>query len=210
MDPITSLFKYRPKKEYICKESGLPWLKLSIDVPVQDIYNEYKNCEDLIVKHRNNDKWANLTHTGWHSATLYGVSTQTTTASNEAHGWTDLAIQCPITVDWIKKNFIINESTGRIRFMVLKPGGYILPHVDREEKGLGEINVAITQPKGCTFRFLDKGNIPFKAGDAFIIDTSNRHLVWNDSEETRLHIILHTKTSDKIIEDSYANCYYST
>ena len=209
MDAITSLLKYRPKKEYICKESGLPWLKLNIDVPIQNIYKEYKDCKDLFVKHRNKDKWANLTHTGWYSATLYGVNTQTTTASSQAHDWTDLAKQCPMTVDWIKKNFIIDESTGRIRFMVIEPGGYILPHVDKKEKGLGAINVAITQPKGCSFRFLDKGTIPFNAGDAFIIDTSNRHLVWNKSKETRLHIILHTKISDKIIEESYADCFYS-
>ena len=128
MDPITSLFKYRPKKEYICKESGLPWLKLSIDVPVQDIYNEYKNCEDLIVKHRNNDKWANLTHTGWHSATLYGVSTQTTTASNEAHGWTDLAIQCPITVDCL---LAVALFTAALAPLLPVPCSYITPSISQ-------------------------------------------------------------------------------
>ena len=73
-----------------------------------------------------------------------------------------------------------------------------------------EINVAITQPKGCVFRFLDRGTIPFCEGDAYIIDTSNKHLVWNNSDQYRLHMILHTDIEDKILEDSYANRFYST
>jgi len=94
--------------------------------------------------------------------------------------------------------------------MLLEPGGYILPHADRSQRGLREINVAITQPQGCCFRFLDRGTIPFEVGSAFIIDTSNRHTVWNNSDEYRLHIILHTQISDKILEDSYADSFYST
>lgn len=210
MDPIQSLFKFRPKKDYICNNSGLPWLKLKLQVPVNDIYKEYLKCKSLFVKHRNKDTWANISHSEWYSATLYGVDTNITTQSEDEHNWTDLKKYCPTTKEWIEQNFIIDDSTGRIRFMLLKPGGYILPHKDRDNTGLKEINVAIKQPEGCIFRFLDKGNIPFKAGDAFIIDTSNRHLVWNNTNEDRLHIILHTKISDEIIEKSYADCFYST
>jgi len=209
---MQSLLNFRPNREYICYHSGLAWLKLDLKmpVPVNDIFNEYLNCSNDFVNHRSHDTWAKLSHKGWKSAVIYGVDTATTEETNSLHDWTELSHRCPLTTQWIKDNFIINSSTGRIRFMLLEPGGYILPHSDRQQPGLQEINVAITQPKGCCFRFLDKGTVPFSEGDAFILDTSNRHLVWNNSDQFRLHIILHTKVDDKILEDSYANCFYST
>jgi hypothetical protein len=207
---MESLLKFRPKKDYICNKTGLAWLKLDITVPVEEIHNEFKNCADQVVSHRSNDEWANLSHKGWCSATLYGVNSTTTTNSNLQHSWTKLADQCPKTTKWINNNFTISKSTGRIRFMLLEPGGYILPHHDRDNSGLREVNVAITQPNGCVFRFLDRGTIPFCEGDAYIIDTSNKHLVWNNSDQYRLHMILHTHIEDKILEDSYANRFYST
>lgn len=210
MEALQSLFKFKPKKDYIINKTGLAWLKIDIPVPTDIIHEEYKKCTNFLVKHRAKDSWAKLTHKGWRSATLYGVDSSTTTNSNLKHNWTDLSEQCPETTNWIKENFIINEKTGRIRFMLLEPGGYILPHSDKTETGLQGINVAITQPIGCTFRFLDRGTIPFRPGDAFIIDTSNRHLVWNNSNEYRLHMILHAGVPDKVIENSYANCFYST
>ena len=209
MKAIASFLKYRPKKEFIIK-SGLPWLQLDIDVPARDIFSEFIKIEDQLVLHREQDKFGSLTHNGWKSATLYGVSTTQTTDSNKLHTWTDLANSCPITVNWIKENFIVNEKTGRIRFMFLPPGGYILPHKDRDSTKLSEINIAITNPKGCVFRFMDRGTIPFASGTGFIIDTSNKHMVFNDSQEPRLHMILHTEVSNEIIERSYEKCYYST
>ena len=101
----------------------------------------------------------------------------TTTEANEGHHtWTSVADQCPQTKQWIQQNFIINKQTGRIRFMYLEPGGWIMPHKDRDVHKLYEINVAITNPKGCVFRMLERGNIPFAPGKAFIIDTANKHL----------------------------------
>jgi len=207
---IRSLLKFRPSSDYIRNDTGLPWLRLNIDVPVSDIRTEYEQNAEFLISHRSQDSWANMSHKGWKSAVLYGVDTHITTNSDLPHDWTSLSYNCPKTTHWIKDNFIINEKTERIRFMLLEPGGYILPHADRSQRGLREINVAITQPQGCCFRFLDRGTIPFEVGSAFIIDTSNRHTVWNNSDEYRLHIILHTQISDKILEDSYADSFYST
>jgi hypothetical protein len=207
---IQSLLKFRPSSDYIRNDTGLPWLKLNIDVPVNDIKKEYEQNTEFLVSHRSEDSWGNMSHKGWKSATIYGVDTHITTRTDDFHDWTSLSYKCPKTVQWIKDNFIINEKTRRIRFMLLEPGGFILPHADRSNTGLVEINVAITQPQNCCFRFLDRGTIPFEVGSAFIIDTSNRHMVWNNSDQYRLHMILHTRISNKILEDSYANSFYTT
>ena len=70
--------------------------------------------------------------------TIYGVNTQTTTERRK-NIWR--------TVDWIKENFIIDESTGRIRFMVIEPRWLYFAYVDKKEKGLGEVNEALHKPK---------------------------------------------------------------
>jgi hypothetical protein len=93
--------------------------------------------------------------------------------------------------------------------MLLESNGFILPHTDRDSKQLKEINVAIYQPNDCWFKFIKNGIIPFQSGEAYLIDTSNEHIVVNQSKEDRLHIILHTDIEDRIIEESYAISYHN-
>lgn len=207
---IDQYIKDQPKANWILENSQLPWLQLQIMVPINEIFQEWKAVENKAVAHRDSDSLYNLKNKGWKSLTLYGVSSSITTATiDQPLSWTDTADSCPVTIDWIKKNFIINEYTGRIRFMFLEPGGYILPHVDRQNSRLSEINVAITQPIGCHFKFKNYGIIPFTSGSAFIIDTSKEHAVYNKSNEPRLHIILHTKVNEQLLEKSYGHCYHS-
>lgn len=198
-----------PKANWILKQSGLPWLKLQISTPFNDILNEWKNVKHLAVNHRESDQFYNLKNKGWKSLTLFGASSTTTEKTNEEYNWTDISIQCPKTVNWIKENFIIDNNTGRIRFMFLEPNGYILPHKDTNERGLFPINVAISQPENCYFKFANYGIIPFKNGESYLIDTSYEHAVYNKSDFERLHIILHTKINEKIVENSYATCYHN-
>lgn len=204
---ITSFLKHRPNANKIKNEFGLPWLKLDINVPYKDILDEFKQIEHELILHRANDNVLGQTHKGWKSLTLYGADKHITEQTNDPYNWQSL--NCPKTIKWIKENFIISETTGRIRFMYIEPGGYILPHHDRETKKLSEINVAISNPQGCTFRFVERGNIPFEDGTAFIIDTSNKHMVHNNTNKPRLHIILHTNINDEIIERSYEKSYYN-
>lgn len=208
---INSLSKYKtiPNADRIKTEFKIPWLELDIKVPTKEILKEYLNVESDAILHRSNEKVAGVNHNGWKSLVLHGVDKHTTEGSDEVHTWTEIADKCPNTVKWIKDNFIIDNVTGRIRFMHLDPGGYILPHHDREQKRLHEINVAIQHPKGCIFQFVERGIIPFSEGKAFIIDVSNTHMVYNNSDKMRLHMILHTNVSDELIERSYENCYYS-
>ena len=77
--------------------------------------------------------------------------------------------------------------------MKLAPGGFINPHVDMKKPLLYAINIALNNPTGCNFRMLNKGNVPFQIERACAVDTSNKHSVWNNSNETRYHIIVHGK-----------------
>jgi hypothetical protein len=203
------LLKYRPPVSWIIKESGLPYLLLDIHVPWENIYREWQQVEHLSVAHRPNDRYGPDTNQGWRSLVLHGVNDTDTETSTGNLQWTNIADQCPDTKKWIQDTFIKNDKTGRIRFMLLEPGGQIVLHKDREQKQLGEINVAITQPDNCEFRFKNYGKIPFTNGSAFMVDISNEHFLFNDSDQPRLHMILHTAISDRIISQSYENRFYN-
>jgi len=208
---IKSLKQYKkiPSVERILHAFNIPWLRLqTTEVPVTEIYKEYTSLDIKPVYHRPDDVIAGAKHNMWKSLTLYGVDSHITEDVDGEHTWTDVADQCPITVKWIKDNFIINSNTRRIRFMWIGHGGWILPHKDRDDTGLREINVAIKQPTGCIFKFTERGVVPFKDGRSYLIDTSNEHMVFNNSNEPRLHIILHTDMSDEMIQDSYTDTYF--
>ena len=206
---ITSFLQYSPTEEWIVKESNLPYLKLDIEMPVDEIIKEAEQVKHLRVDHRSDDTLGNYKNQGWSSLCLYGASPTTTYQTDDKLSWTGIADQCPNTVEWIKKNWQITNTTGRIRFMWLAPQGYILPHTDRASKGLYETNCAITQPDGCCFRFLDYGTVPFNQGDCYALDISNRHFVYNNSDQERLHIIVHSITQPGIVKKSYENRFYN-
>ena len=206
---IDSFLRYVPSDDWIRQSSRLPWLKLNLEIPTDEIFTEASKVYSRAVTHRDNDKFAHYTNQGWKSLTLYGDTSTTTTYTSGIKDWTDIAKLCPATVEFVKRYWILNESTGRIRFMWLEPGGYILPHTDRNESKFYEINVAITQPEGCKFRFLDYGTVPFVTGSAFLVDISNRHCVANNSDQIRLHFIVHADLKPKVIQLSYEQNFYS-
>jgi len=207
MKALKSFLNYRPNADIIKNDIGLAYLKLDLNVPYKQMLAEAEQIKHKFVAHRSTDKlFGKLTHQGWKSLTLHGASSTTTGHTEELYNWTEIADLCPATSSWIKSNF---DVTGRVRFMLLEAGGYILPHSDRETKYLSEVNIALNNPDGCIFRFLDRGNIPFESGQAYIIDTSNKHMVYNDSLQDRIHIIIHGNISKDLLERSYANCYYS-
>lgn len=206
---IDSFLKYVPSDDWIKNSSKLPWLKLNLEVPIDNILTEADQVYSRAVLHRASDSFAQYTNQGWKSLSLYGESSTTTTHSVGDKTWTDIADICPHTVDFVKKYWEIDHTTGRIRFMWLEPNGFILPHQDRDSLGFFETNVAISQPSDCRFRFLDYGTVPFTAGTAFLVDISNKHLVVNDSDQVRIHIIVHSKLKPGIIKSSYEQNFYS-
>jgi hypothetical protein len=202
---------FRPDENWIRTESGIPFLKLAVDVPAQEIFQEWNTVKDLAVEHRPKESISDkffYGHKGWKSLTIYGEHYAITENTDGPKNWTSIIDRCPITKHWLENSFVIDADTGRIRFMLIESGGYILPHSDRDKKYLSEINISITNPVGCCFRFTNYGNVPFVPGSAFLMDISNQHLVYNNSDQPRLHIIVHgclknTKTITQSYEDRY-------
>ena len=90
--------------------------------------------------------------------------------------------------------------------MLLEPGGYILPHQDRkdEEKRLSVCNISLNNPEGCNFIFKDHGRVPFEdTGSAFLMDISNVHAVYNNSDKPRIHMIIHYELGRRVRDFFY-------
>lgn len=206
---INKLTKHRPNAEWIIRHSGVSHLPLDIKVPVDKILKEWNTVKQQVVLHRDKDNILGHSHIGWKSLTLYGVSSTITTQSDDPHNWTDIANKCVETKNWLTQTFHESNFKGRIRFMLLEPGGYIMPHKDREHSKLSEVNIAISNPKGCEFYFENKGTVDFDTSPVNMLDLSNKHWVVNNSKEPRLHMIYHGKVPSDIIERSYENLYYS-
>lgn len=162
---------------------------------------EAKTLSHSFVPHRESD----YRHTGWESLTIHGISS-THTEWHGAYGynspeevpyrWTNIA---PFTQEWFQSHWPIpTQKFYRIRFMKLKPGGYIDWHRDKPTTGyLGPINMALHNPIGCVFNIGDDESslgrevVPFTNGSAFQIDIGYQHNVVNLSNEDRYHIIVH-------------------
>ena len=179
--------------QWVHTQSQCPSLKLSISVPVDEIFAEAQASLHKFVTHRDNEG-----NTGWRSAAIHGISTQHTNSWNTKeygfdtepkYGWTQLADDCPVTTEWIK-SFPCTRFQ-RVRFMLLEPGGTIALHRDNQQRALDAINVAITNPDECKFYMEDADFIPWKPGDVRLIDIGRYHTVVNNSSRPRIHMIIH-------------------
>ncbi|SUZ84906.1 uncharacterized protein METZ01_LOCUS37760 [marine metagenome] len=195
--------------KWIVTESGWPYFHLSsLDgQPWKEMYKEAEALSDKFHVHR--DTYGD----GWKSLTLHGLDEDT--QSLDTYGdrqdtlkqldWTWVADKCPVT-----KKFLTDvwpaEFFNRVRFMLLEPGGYILPHQDRQdhEKRLSVCNISLNNPEGCNFALKDKGRVPFKdEGSAFLMDISNVHSVWNTSDKPRIHMIIHYELGRRVRDFFY-------
>lgn len=205
--------------DWIINESLLPWLKLDISFPYQQMYEEAISLKDHFVSHRDQDGDAAIggyRHKGWRSLCIHGIDHRKTnhfvqygyTSHEETpYKWTDICDKCPVTYDFFKNVFPFKKYF-RVRFMLLEPGGYITPHNDSDHHSLSPVNMALNNPKGCKMKMKQhKGFVPFEPGTAFLLDVCNTHAVFNDSDEDRYHIIVHGikgKDFKEIVERSYA------
>lgn len=194
-----------------CK-SNLAYLKLDIKVPYVQIQQEVNNIKDLFVTHREDYN----EHEGWYSFSIHGKSYDSTREDEYYNDqrpfvWTNEAeALMPLTVDFFKNNWFGN-TFARLRVMKLAPGGYIFLHSDEDKNKTNNcmypVNIAITQPKECEFIFENAGVVPFEPGSAFLLNVSNKHLVINNSNEDRYHLIAHhlttTREYNKIIVNSF-------
>ena len=195
--------------KWIVTESGWPYFHLSsLDAqPWKEMHKEAEALSDKFHTHR--DTYGE----GWKSLTLHGLDedTQSLNIYGERQetlkqlDWTWVADACPVT-----KKFLTDvwpaEFLNRGRFMYLEPGGYILPHQDREdhEKRLSVCNISLNNPKGCNFVLKNQGRVPFKdEGSAFLMDVSNVHSVWNRSDKPRIHMIIHYELGRRVRDFFY-------
>lgn len=200
--------QFDPK--WVVMESGWPFFKLSAldNQPWKEMYAEAEALIDKFHSHRETT-YGN----GWKSLTLHGLNEDTQSLDSygdraksikELH-WTWVADECPIT-----KSFLTDvwpaEYLNRVRFMLLEPGGYILPHQDRpdEQKRLSVCNISLNNPEGCEFLFDNHGKVPFSdSGSAYLMDISNPHAVWNQSNKPRIHMIIHYELGRRIRDFFY-------
>lgn len=205
--------------KWIVTESGWPWFHLSAldDQPWKEMHKEAEALIDKFHSHREDS-----TGSGWKSLTLHGLNEDT--QSLEQYGkdrnetlsqldWTWVADECPVT-----KKFLTDvwpaEYLNRVRFMLLEPGGYILPHQDRpsDQKRLSVCNISLNMPEGCEMVLKDHGTVPFKdEGSAFLMDISNKHAVINRSDKPRIHMIIHYEIGRRLRDFFYVlrSSYYT-
>ena len=174
-------------------------LKLPFNIPHSEMLKEAAALKDYYVYHR-----AGGHHQGWRSLCVHGISSVHTENHDKygftdrksaGYAYTDISRFCPNTTAFFRDVFGY-ETYDRVRFMLLEPGGYILPHADVDYKKLSPINIALNNPSGCIFVMQDWGTIPFSAGSANMIAVGNTHAVHNDSNEDRYHVIVHGSRSD--------------
>ena len=179
--------------EWIVTESNLPYIPLYIPAQWPVIYGE----ASMATYHEHRDTDSN----GWSSVCIHGISQSHTDhyqvykeyedLSNDSvpYTWTD--IDAPYTRFWLESYFPY-DVYHRVRFMKVKPGGYILPHTDGSEYRLNAVNVGIWNPNGCKLVVKGQGTVPFNnCGSIFLFANNFEHAVYNDSDHDRYHMIIH-------------------
>ena len=141
-------------------KSKLPWLKLDIKIPHEEMLSEAKALEDRYVGHRTAEGSGAYSHKGWKSLCIHGISATKTnhflnygykSNSETPYKWTEVSDLCPVTTDFFKNKFPYSKYF-RLRFMLLEPGGYITPHKDTDTNRLSPINIALNHPEGCKMK----------------------------------------------------------
>lgn len=180
--------------------SDIPFFDFFLpNFPINDIKREAENLLDLFVSHRSGRS------KGWKSIVLHGLEWNKTqnykdyeeyrdiiTNENIPYKWTKISNICKITKQYFTETFYF-EKYHRLRFMVLEPNGYIMPHNDMDIHRLAALNVAVTQPEECYFFFDNYGILPFEPGKGIMLNLINKHCLVNLSKEYRIHMILHGK-----------------
>lgn len=171
---------------------------ITFNIDTDLLLNECQSVDDLYFNHRSQDKQKGYGHEGWQSLTLHGIDKHKTehytkygfsSLEDANYHWTDVCNQIPNLYKFLSS--LPYKLFDRVRIMKLAPGGYIMPHTDGRGRIFSPLNIAINNPDGCHFVFKDKGIVPFVAGTGMIIDVGREHIVINDSNEARYHIIVH-------------------
>ena len=202
-----------PTYDWIVNSSSLPWLRLKINFPYESMLKKAKKVSEYYqIKSYKKGPFADK---DWFGVCLHGLSFDKTftyfhygynSHDDAPYDWTEISPLCPVTKNYFKTVFPY-EKYFRIKFMLLKAGGKIMPHVDDDINKLSNINVALNQPDNCMMKFSEKKElVPWEPGAAFMLNLSKEHAVFNNSNTDRYHMIIEgigNEKFKKIVEDSY-------
>jgi len=172
---------------------------IKFDFDIALLLLECQSVDDLYFNHRGQDKKKGYGHEGWQSLTLHGIDKHKTehytkygfnSAKEAGYHWTDVCERVPNLYNFLSS--LPFTEFDRVRIMRLAPGGYIMPHSDNKfERAFSPLNIAINNPDGCHFVFKNKGIVPFASGTGLVLDVGTEHIVINNSNEVRYHVIVH-------------------
>ena len=120
----------------IIYNSDLPALKININYPQKEIFNEIRNIpKNYFVEQVGNKHWEGTVLRGLsfdkpRPCFEYGYENE----EDVPYDWTEVAKICPNTVSFLK-NFFCTKFY-RIKISNLRPGGKIHPHVTQLKKVL--------------------------------------------------------------------------
>lgn len=211
--------------KWILKSGHSNWLHLNLTVPVDDFLKDEEFAQLYYVNHRDIETGEG-THQGWHSCTLHGISTEKTNhwsiygyQQEPKYSWTELGQKTTHIQSFCKT--LPFERLDRVRFMKLQPDGHISPHDDNSNHIDWDnlwslplpINIAIDHPANCFMTVKQAGVVPFRSGDAYLVNILKTHSVINFSHKDRKHIIVHGIVGNckdqycKLLADSYRKQY---
>lgn len=186
------------KFDWITNTNRTPYLELNLNGPWKEMLEEAKSVDHMFVQHR-----GSYDHQGWSSLCVHGLGATITDAAGAYpeyrdipddqlnYHWTEVADLCPITTNFFKTSLPYQKYL-RVRFMRLAPSGYISPHHDSTSFRLLAVNISLNNPNGCTMVQKGVGIVPFKdEGSIFLFNNSYEHIVWNQSNEVRYHMVVH-------------------
>lgn len=181
------------------RDSSVKWVQMNFDVPTEIIKGEYENVKEHLIIHRPEDG-----HKDWKAITLYGVGSGYTNSHWE-YGFkakkelTEIGQMCPHTMSFVSS--LPFSRIDDVRFLVIEPNGFIKEHIDVPDRNwLEPLNISITYPVGSKF-WMEGKEVPYDVGKSFVLNIHYSHGVENNSDEQRLHLLVHGKKN----KDFYNN-----
>jgi len=174
------------------RDSSVEYVQMDFDVPVKQILTEYELIKDRLVIHRPEDG-----HKDWCAVTLYGFASDKTNSHweydrrKQRPDVTEVGARCPRTIEWVKS--LPYARIDDIRFLVIKPNGYITKHIDVPERNwLEPLNICLSYPKGNRF-VLNGKEVDYRPGMPLVLNIHYEHYVENNSDRERVHLLVHGK-----------------
>ena len=95
------------------------------------------------------------------------------------------------TLQWVRS--LPFARIDDVRFLVIKPKGYIAKHIDVPERNwLEPLNICLSYPQGNKF-VLNNKEVHYVPGMPLVLNIHYEHYVENNSDEERVHLLVHGK-----------------